>query len=168
MSTTQNLVYVHANRQRLHPVKMGSSMTIGAAEVCDLQLQGKNARYISRKHAKVSCDENGAFFIKTLSSTNPITVNGAELAKGEPAHELCDGDKIKICTYHLGWLIQYDLVGSKNYRAELIKIWTVHAPEKLKNVDKVLLKYKGKEAEMMAKLKKKYFRRRRRLNKITK
>jgi len=32
----------------------------------------------------------------------------------------------------------------------------VHAPEKLENVDKVLLKYKGKEAEMITKLKKKY------------
>jgi hypothetical protein len=46
--------------------------------------------------------------------------------------------------------------GAVDYRAELIKIWTVHAPEKLENVDKVLLKYKGKEAEMITKLKKKY------------
>ena len=46
--------------------------------------------------------------------------------------------------------------GAVDYRAELIKIWTVHAPEKLENVDKVLLKYKGKEAEMITKLEKKY------------
>ena len=43
-----------------------------------------------------------------------------------------------------------------DFRAELIKIWTAHAPEKLKNVDKVLLKYKGKESLMIAKLQKKY------------
>tara|TARA_B110000208_G_scaffold48677_1_gene64280 strand:+ start:2288 stop:2623 length:336 start_codon:yes stop_codon:yes gene_type:complete len=43
-----------------------------------------------------------------------------------------------------------------DFRAEVIKIWTEHAPEKVKNVDKVLGRYKGKEASLIAKLLKKY------------
>jgi len=43
-----------------------------------------------------------------------------------------------------------------DFRARLIEIWTAHAPAKLTNVDKVLLKYKGQEAKMIAKLEKKY------------
>ena len=34
--------------------------------------------------------------------------------------------------------------GAVDFRAELTKIWTAHAPEKLETVDKVLLKYRGK------------------------
>lgn len=44
-----------------------------------------------------------------------------------------------------------------DYRAMLIDIYKKHAPDKLPNVDKYLQKYKGREQEMVAQLRKKYF-----------
>lgn len=44
-----------------------------------------------------------------------------------------------------------------DYRAMLVDIYKKHAPDKLPNVDKYLQKYKGREQEMVAQLRKKYF-----------
>lgn len=45
---------------------------------------------------------------------------------------------------------------SIDYRAALVEIYQKHAPDKLANVDKYLQKYKGREPELMAQLRKKY------------
>ena len=89
--------------------------------------------------------EEGAAFSSATASVTPAFsfVSGA----AAPA---------PVVAGTFGGLGAVTAAGAVDYRAELIKIWTVHAPEKLKNVDKVLLKYKGKEAEMITKLKKKY------------
>jgi hypothetical protein len=42
------------------------------------------------------------------------------------------------------------------YKEKLTAFWKVYAPEKLGTEDAVLIKYRGKEAEMFEKLKKKY------------
>ena len=42
------------------------------------------------------------------------------------------------------------------YRARIIQIWSQHAPAKLPTVDTVLAKYRGQEAQLIAKLEKKY------------
>ena len=89
--------------------------------------------------------EEGAAFSSATASVTPAFsfVSGA----AAPA---------PVVAGTFGGLGAVTAAGAVDYRAELIKIWTVHAPEKLENVDKVLLKYKGKEAEMITKLKKKY------------
>jgi hypothetical protein len=89
--------------------------------------------------------EEGAAFSSATASVTPAFsfVSGA----AAPA---------PVVAGTFGGLGAVTAAGAVDYRAELIKIWTVHASEKLKNVDKVLLKYKGKEAEMITKLKTKY------------
>ena len=101
-----SLVYTEAGGPRF--LRVGArdgAVTIGASKSCTLQLKGKHSKWVSKKHAQVECDENGAYVITALSSTNPVTVNGKDLHKGD-AQELVGGDKIKICTFMFGWFVK--------------------------------------------------------------
>ena len=100
------LTYIEAGQPRFFPVgARDGAVTIGSSKSCTLQLKGENSKWVSRKHAKVECDENGAYVITVLSSTNKVCVNEEELHEGD-AQELVAGDKIKIATFTLGWLIK--------------------------------------------------------------
>ncbi len=69
--------------------------SIGRSEDCDWVLAAPG---VSRIHAMVRC-LNGIYFIEDRS-TNGMLLNGAPLAKGEPA-ALKDGDRLQIDTFEV-------------------------------------------------------------------
>jgi len=78
----------------------GVGGSIGRSEDCDWVL---SAPGVSRIHAMVRC-LNGIYFIEDRS-TNGMLLNGAPLAKGEPA-ALKDGDRLQIDTFEMSVQVQ--------------------------------------------------------------
>ena len=74
--------------------------SIGRSEDCDWVL---GAPGVSRIHAMVRC-LNGIYFIEDRS-TNGMLLNGAPLARGEPA-ALKDGDRLQIDTFEISVQVQ--------------------------------------------------------------
>jgi type VI secretion system protein ImpI len=83
--------------QKTFPEGGGS---IGRSEDCDWVL---GAPGVSRVHAMVRC-LNGIYFIEDRS-TNGMLLNGAPLARGEPA-ALKDGDRLQIDTFEISVQVQ--------------------------------------------------------------
>ncbi|TCV95838.1 FHA domain protein [Luteibacter rhizovicinus] len=101
MSTSQNLILTVAGRQAAQ-FGSGASMTfesrggsIGRADESDWVL---GAPGVSRTHAVVRY-LNGMYFIEDRS-TNGMLLNGAPLAKGDPA-ALGDGDRLQLDTFEI-------------------------------------------------------------------
>ena len=52
---------------------------------------------VSRLHARMSLEPgSGTWRLENLSSTNPVSVNGADLPEGAPAVALADGDRVEM------------------------------------------------------------------------
>lgn len=88
-----------ADRQReirfLRAAGAVTEYTIGRAggpPTSHVQLQ---APTVSRQHARMRFAD-GAWTISNLSSTNPLRVNGHELAMAEESRALADGDRIEV------------------------------------------------------------------------
>ena len=85
----------------------GVGGSIGRSEDCDWVL---SAPGVSRIHAMVRC-LNGIYFIEDRS-TNGMLLNGAPLAKGEPA-ALKDGDRLQIDTFEMSVQVQAQGLGAE-------------------------------------------------------
>ena len=51
---------------------------------------------VSRMHARLVLQDGGVWTLENLSKTNPIVLNGVELANGAPPEPLADGDRIEM------------------------------------------------------------------------
>ena len=78
----------------------GNGGSVGRSEDCDWVLAAPG---VSRIHAMVRC-LNGIYFIEDRS-TNGMLLNGAPMAKGEPA-ALKDGDRLQIDTFEVSVQVQ--------------------------------------------------------------
>lgn len=59
--------------ETLWELEPGSTVTIGSDDRCDIVL---DEAYASRKHCRVSLDENGLCTVQDLNSTNGTVING--------------------------------------------------------------------------------------------
>ena len=52
---------------------------------------------VSRLHARMSLEPgSGTWRLENLSTTNPVSVNGVDLAEGAPPVALSDGDRVEM------------------------------------------------------------------------
>ena len=70
-----------------------NSYVIGSGELADISIDSNSA--VSRKHAEIGKDENGAFYIRDLNSTNGTFVGGERLTPGR-THPIGDSARIKL------------------------------------------------------------------------
>lgn len=70
-----------------------NSYVLGSGDQADISIDSNSA--VSRKHAEIGKDENGAFYIKDLNSTNGTFVGGERLVPGR-THPVGDNARIKL------------------------------------------------------------------------
>ena len=70
-----------------------NAYVIGSGGQADISIDVNSA--VSRKHAEIGKDENGAFYIRDLNSTNGTFVGGERLVPGR-MHPVGDGARIKL------------------------------------------------------------------------
>lgn len=82
---------VNKKNNKMYAISVNPSI-LGSSSSADIAFSDNKA--ISRRHAEIY-EENGAYYIKDLGSTNGTFVNGGRINKDEVA-ELSDGDNIKL------------------------------------------------------------------------
>jgi len=51
---------------------------------------------VSRMHARLVLTDGSRWTLENLSATNPVVLNGEEIALGAPPRPLADGDRIEL------------------------------------------------------------------------
>lgn len=72
------------------------SVTFGRGEGPPYRHVQLRAPTVSRLHARIELLDGGVWTLENLSTTNPIVLNGAELASGSAPEPLADGDRIEM------------------------------------------------------------------------
>lgn len=82
----------------VRPVRSGQApeVTFGRGEGPPFSHVQLRAPTVSRLHARLVQQANGAWALENLSATNPVVVNGEELARGAPPRPLRDGDRLEM------------------------------------------------------------------------
>ena len=73
-------------------IPLGMTAMVGRSHDADIELESPD---VSRHHCTIF-RRSGAFYLKRLSSVNPVLVNGRALAEGE-TRRLVHGDEIDVC-----------------------------------------------------------------------
>jgi len=72
-------------------------VTFGRAEGIPYRHVQLKVPTVSRLHARMSLESgSGSWRLENLSSTNPVSVNGADLPEGAPPVALADGDRVEM------------------------------------------------------------------------
>ena len=82
----------------VRPMRSGQApeITFGRGEGPPFSHVQLRAPTVSRLHARLVQQANGAWALENLSATNPVVVNGEELQRGAPPRPLRDGDRLEM------------------------------------------------------------------------
>jgi hypothetical protein len=82
----------------VRPMRSGQApeVTFGRGEGPPFSHVQLRAPTVSRLHARLVQQANGAWALENLSATNPVVVNGEELQRGAPPRPLRDGDRLEM------------------------------------------------------------------------
>lgn len=105
------VLYAMGKSPQLAPVNK-TEIVIGREPGCDIVLASDT---VSRRHALIQRDSNGAWHIVCVSATNPIVVNGALLTSSAL---LSEGDEVLIGTEHLMVFSENEVKASEYMRRD--------------------------------------------------
>jgi hypothetical protein len=82
----------------IRPDRMGErpEVTLGRGEGAPYRHVQIRAPTVSRMHARLAFADGTRWTLENLSTTNPVVVNGEEIALGAPPRPLADGDRIEL------------------------------------------------------------------------